>query len=62
MPSVCSSLCCLRAGSGISAGLSMSWCRLGDSIGESAGGTLPAMSAKMTIISWLETVFAMVQF
>ena len=47
MPSVCSSLCCLGPGSGISAGLSMSRCRLGDLIGESAGATLPAMSAKI---------------
>ena len=38
----------------------MSRCRLGDLIGESAGATLPAMSAKMAIISWSETAFAMV--
>ena len=48
------------AGSGISVGLSMSRCRLGDLIGESAGATLPTMSAKMAIISWSETAFAMV--
>ena len=60
LPSVCSGLCCLRAGSGISAGLSVSRCHLGDLIGESARATLPAMSAKMAIISWSETIFAMV--
>ena len=60
IPSVCSALCCLGPGSGISAGLSMSHCRLGDLIGESAGATLPVMSAKMAIMSWLQTAFAMV--
>ena len=60
MPSVCSGLCCLGPGSGISAGLSVSRCRLGDLIGESAGVTLPAISAKMAIISLSETAFAMV--
>ena len=60
MPSVCSGLCFLRAGSGVSAGLSVPRCRLGDLIGDSAGAALPAMSAKMAIISWSKTKFAMV--
>ena len=60
MPSFCSVLCCLGAGSGIFSGLSVSQDLLGDLIGDSAGATLPDISAKMAIISESETVVAMV--
>ena len=60
MPSVCSGFWCLGDASGISAGMSISHERSGDLIGGRVGATLPAMSVKMTNISWSETGFAMV--
>ena len=60
MPSFCSVLCCLGAGSGIFTGLSVSRDLLGDLIGDSSGAALPDISAKMAIISESETLVAMV--